>query len=155
MDNELSNIEINNILKNYKRFKGCYQKDELPSLEPYSYYIVNLQSSNDGQGTHWCCLYCIKSNLIFWFDAYGFPPPEPICNNYNYYYNHVDLQGYNDTTCGYYCIALIKYTYSFSDFKKGVEGFIKLFKKDTSKNNMILEQLLSKYMDLHLKVVFE
>jgi hypothetical protein len=155
MDNELSNIEIEKYLKNYKRFKGCYLKDQLPDVEPKCYYIVNLQSSKDGQGTHWCCLYCIKKNLIFWFDPIGFPPPEEIAYKYNYYFNPDDIQNYETTTCGYYCIALIKYTYSFNDIKSGINAFLQLFKKDTSKNNVILNKLLNEMMNIHLKVVFE
>jgi hypothetical protein len=155
MDNELSNLDIEKYLKNYKRFIGCFQKDQLPLIEPRCYYIVNLQSSKDGDGSHWCCLYCIKNNLIFWFDPMGFPPPQEIANQYNYYYNHIDIQDYNATTCGYYCIAMIKYTYLFHNVKKGIEAFVHLFKKDTTKNNVILDKLLNQTMNIHLKVTFE
>jgi hypothetical protein len=155
MDNELNNIEINKYLKNYSRYKGCYQKDNLPMIENRCYYIVNLQSSKDGDGTHWCLLYCIKKNLIFWFDPIGFLPPEEISTKYNYYYNPIDIQDIDATTCGYFCIACILYSYSFIDVKNGIIAFIKLFNKnDTTKNNNILNKILTD-MNLHLKVVFE
>jgi hypothetical protein len=157
MDNELSNIEINNILKNYKRFKGCFQKDKInpDMIEPRCYYIVNLQSSEDGDGSHWCCLYAFDKNLIFWFDPIGFIPPDEIASQFNYYYNEKDLQDFDSTTCGYFCIMFIKYTYDSHKFLDSVDHFNKLFSKDVKKNNLKLEKLLKKFMDLHLKVVFE
>jgi hypothetical protein len=158
MDNELTNTEINNILKNYKRFKGCYTKDKINEemIEPKCYYVVNLESSEDGNGTHWCALYCFDKKLIFWFDPMGFVPPDEIASQFNYYYNDVPIQDFDSTSCGYYCIMFIKYTYSCKNFLDSVDNFIKLFNaSDLKKNNIKLEKLLNKFMDLHLKVVFE
>ena len=37
------------------KFKGVYSKDSiLPPSKPNTCYIVNLQDSDAGQGSHWC-----------------------------------------------------------------------------------------------------
>jgi hypothetical protein len=85
----------------------------------------------------------------------GFVPPDEIASKFNYYYNDKDIQDFNSTTCGYFCIFFIIYTYNCKKFLECVDHFNKLFSKDVKKNNLKLEKLLSKFMDLHLKVVFE
>ena len=40
-------------------------------------YIINLQNSNDGNGTHWYCLY-IENKHAMYFDSYGGPPPKEV-----------------------------------------------------------------------------
>ena len=47
MANALTNTQIENYLKDYKRFKGCFFKDTLPEeLEVRCYYIVNIDDSD-------------------------------------------------------------------------------------------------------------
>ena len=51
----LSNIYINNLLKNFKNFEGCYFKDQIPLIENNKSLIFNLQNS-DQKGSHWVSL---------------------------------------------------------------------------------------------------
>ena len=64
----LSNIFINNLLKNFKHFDKCYSKDQIPLIENNKSLIFNLQNS-DQSGSHWVSL--SKNNNIFIFDSLG------------------------------------------------------------------------------------
>ena len=47
----LSNISINNLLKDYKNFIGCFSKDQIQLIENNKSIIMNLQNSNQS-GSH-------------------------------------------------------------------------------------------------------
>ena len=59
--NELSNFDIIILIKDYKIdycFGGIYSKDLLPrSLRRATFYIVNMQDHDEGNGTHWVVFY--------------------------------------------------------------------------------------------------
>ena len=65
----LSNIFINNLLKDYKNFIGCYSKDQIKLIENNKSIIINLQNSNQ-PGSHWIVLKRVK-NSIYIFDSFG------------------------------------------------------------------------------------
>ena len=65
----LSNIFINNLLKDEKYFEGCYSKDQIPLIENNKSLIFNLENS-DQKGSHWVSL-SRKDNNIFIFDSFG------------------------------------------------------------------------------------
>ena len=74
--NELSNTEIIKILNDYGiSINGIYMKDQLPSHLNIGFYIINLQSSTQGDGTHWVALYYSPLRSIY-FDSYGFICPQ-------------------------------------------------------------------------------
>ena len=51
----LSNIFINNLIKNEKSYLGTFSKDEIPLIENNKSLIFNLQNSNQ-PGSHWISL---------------------------------------------------------------------------------------------------
>ena len=51
----LSNIFINNLLKDYKNFIGCFSKDQIPLIKNNKSIIMNLNNSNE-PGSHWKAL---------------------------------------------------------------------------------------------------
>ena len=65
----LSNIFINNLLKNLNIFQVCFSKDQIPLIENNKSLIFNLQNSNQS-GSHWVSL-SRKNNNIFIFDSFG------------------------------------------------------------------------------------
>jgi hypothetical protein len=140
--NILSDSEILEILDNYNiKINGIYQKDKLNNLHN-GFYVINLESSNDGNGTHWCGLY-YDSEKSCWFDSYGFPAPEEIeLIIQDYEYNKYDIQHINSSSCGFYVIAFIKFLHNKKDKQKAFETFINLFKKNTFQNEHILKSLL-------------
>ena len=65
----LSNFFINNLLKDYKNFIGCFSKDQIPLIENNKSIIMNLQNSNQ-PGSHWIALKRVN-NTVFVFDSFG------------------------------------------------------------------------------------
>ena len=65
----LSNIFINNLLKEEKSYLGTFLKDEIPLIQNNKSLIFNLQNSNQA-GSHWISL-SRKNNNIFIFDSFG------------------------------------------------------------------------------------
>ena len=72
MANALSNLEIIDIIKNRnleKHFGGIYSKDQLPNeLIKDKFYIVNMESSNVGNGSHWVVFYYNYPSTSIYFD---------------------------------------------------------------------------------------
>jgi hypothetical protein len=59
--NSLSNTDITYILKAQGvKLNGVFMKDELPSKLKSGFYVVNLQSSQVGDGTHWTAFITIQ-----------------------------------------------------------------------------------------------
>ena len=142
--NELSDKEIQVILKYHGiKINGIFMKDEFPKNPKVGFYIINLQSSTDGNGTHWCSLYYYPSMSIY-FDAFGFVPPREIEDKIGkYMYNDRDIQNYNDTSCGYFCIAFLKFLNGRKNKYEFFHTFINMFNKDTKQNNRICELIIN------------
>ena len=118
MSRTLSNFQINEYFSNNKRFGGCYCKDELINKKPGGkFWIINMQDSDDGNGSHWVMVYdakqgdCGKKRCIY-FDSYGISPPEEIKqfmrkSKKPLVYSDAQYQTLDSTNCGYYCIDTI------------------------------------------------
>jgi hypothetical protein len=52
-------------------------KNELPVKIKDGNYIINLQSSTQGDGTHWTAL-IIRNDTALYFDSFGAPPSTEI-----------------------------------------------------------------------------
>ena len=98
----------------------------LPSKLKTGFYITNLQSSRDGDGSHWTSFY-YNPKCSYYFDPYGFVPTVEVEIKIKpYIYNDIDIQSYSSTACGYYCIAFIIYMNSQKNFSK---QFLKTIKR--------------------------
>ena len=143
--NALSDKDIIHILKSQGiKFNGIFMKDELPSKLKQGFYIINLQSSNIGNGTHWTVLY-YNSKLSLYFDAFGFVPPTEIEQKLNRYtYNNKQIQSLESTACGYYCMAFIIFMYRRTkvDIELGFKLFVDAFSNNTKKNDTLLYNYL-------------
>jgi hypothetical protein len=53
-----------------------------------------------------------------------------------------EVQDYNSSACGYFCIAFIKFLHSKQDKQQAYKAFLQLFKNETVKNDKILQRLL-------------
>ena len=142
--NVLSDSEIYDILAHHKIIiNGIYQKDKMPELKK-GFYIINLQASIDGNGSHWTGLYYDK-NQSFYYDSYGFNCPQEIENILGKYdYNTFQIQNIDSSSCGFFVIAFIKFLYNKKDKEKAFNTFVNLFKKNTFQNEAILKQILGK-----------
>ena len=147
MANALSNLEIIDIIKNRnleKHFGGVYSKDQLPNeLIKDKFYIVNLQDHDEGSGTHWTAFYYNYPSTSIYFDSYGFIAPRDVQKRITpYIFNDKDIQDFNSSACGFYCIAFIKFLHDKTDKEQMYNTFLKLFKLETIKNDKILQELL-------------
>ena len=107
----LSNIFINNLLKNLKNFEACYSKDQIPLIENNKSLIFNLENSNQ-KGSHWVSL-SRKNNDIFIFDSFGvgYIPKNiyEIYKNYNIITNIYRIQDINSNLCIMFCVLFCLY----------------------------------------------
>ena len=145
--NELSNFELMDIIKDMKldyHFGGIHSKDLLPKeLIREKFYIVNLQDHDEGSGTHWTVFYYNKPLTSIYFDSYGFIAPLDVENSIKpYIYNDAEIQDFDASSCGYFCIAFIKFLHNKDNKQEAYKTFLKLFKLQTIKNDKILHNLL-------------
>ena len=141
--NRLTDRYILEILNSYNiKINGIYQKDKLNKLLD-GFTIINLQSSFQVQGSHWVCIFHSKE-CDLWYDSFGFLAPEAIEDKINksYYYNKRDIQNINSSSCGFYCIAFIKYLYFKKNKLEAFDKFISLFSGNTKQNEKVLYDLL-------------
>lgn len=148
--NILNTNQINSILKNnHITFNGCYSKDRLPMLQN-GWYVVNMQNSRAGNGTHWVCMN-VCGNNIFYIDSFGCIYPNEIRNiagNRNIYFNHKQIQSLDSTACGYFCIYFISCS-SFYNIKIMNRALCQ-FSSNPDNNDMILKKLLSHTIRLNV-----
>ena len=145
--NELSNFELMDIIKDMKldyHFGGVFSKDLLPQeLIREKFYIVNLQDHDAGSGTHWTVFYYNKPLTSIYFDSYGFIAPLDVENSIKpYIYNNGEIQDFDSSACGYFCIAFIKFLHNKDNKQEAYKTFLKLFKQQTLKNDKILHNML-------------
>ena len=107
----LSNIFINNLLKNEKSYLNAFSKNEIPLIKNNKSLIFNLQNS-DKKGSHWCS-FAKKNNNIFIFDSFGVGYiPKNIYNIYKDFdiiTNIYRIQHINSNLCGLFCILFCLY----------------------------------------------
>ena len=101
----LSNFDIENIANYYKIPIVVLMKDELKKIKSNDCnYIINLESSNDGNGTHWLSLKIENRDCVY-FDSYGMLPPEEIISfckriqKSHLSYNTKEIQDLSAQTC--------------------------------------------------------
>lgn len=137
---ELSNFQINNILRNDKSFGGCYSKDQLPANGPrQKSYIINLENHNQG-GSHWVLVSDIQRETTVYFDSYGVPPPNAVKSfieksGKSWTENSREIQPLGSDLCGWYCI------YVANKLKNNtLENIIRQFSNNDNLNDRCLRQ---------------
>ena len=105
----MSNIFINNLLKDNKNFKGCFSKDQISLIENNNSMIINLNNSNE-PGSHWIALKRVK-NTIFVFDSFGigYLPMTifKVHKNFKIITNIYQIQHISSNLCGMFCVLFI------------------------------------------------
>ena len=144
----LSNFDIEEIANNYNTNVIIVMKDELKNMKPISTnYIIHLESSKDGNGTHWMGLKIQNKDCVY-FDSYGMLPPEEIitfCKRIpksHLSYNTKEIQDFKAKTCGFFAIAFIIFLHinSSDNLYKKSSSFSNLFSLDTKLNNKKLQK---------------
>ena len=133
----LSNIFINNLLKNEKSYLSTFSKDELPLIKNNKSLIFNLQNSNQ-PGSHWCS-HSRNNNNIFIFDSFGvghIPKNiHKIYKDFNIITNIYRIQDINSNLCGLFSILFC--LYKVNSKNKFIE-FLNMF----NVNNYIKNELV-------------
>ena len=142
LSNELTNGEIDELVKHYKikKYHGCFIDDKLPSKLHNGYYVINLNGHS-----HWCCL-MKDGKKYFYFDSYGFPASQEIEEQIGeYIYSDNQLQHLNSSACGFFCIAWMLWMQNHKHKNKEIcfNSFLTIFTEDPKKNEMILHKWLS------------
>ena len=149
----LSNFDIETICQSMKiPLKGVFSKDELYTIpHENGMYVVNMQNSNAGNGTHWVC--CVKrTNLSIYFDSFGFTAPIAVIDFLKpsvIAYSNNDIQFMASSACGWFCIAFLKFIQRYINgnhepLLNKYNQFITMFSEDEVKNDAILTKLLEK-----------
>ena len=147
----ISNFELERLAKFYRLpLISIAMKNELPFTVKDGCYIVNMQSSSAGSGTHWVAMYLFK-DVCYYFDSFGSPPPIEVMNfvkkrkNSHLLYNNWIIQSLNSGNCGYYSLAFLLYMYQnqLRDLKEIFNDFVNFFANDTTKNDDILKSFFA------------
>ena len=126
-------------------------KDEMKSMKPLNGgYIINLQNSDKGTGSHWTALYIYNSYAIY-NDSFGSLPPVEIIRfvrrikrNMKIVYNIDIIQNLKSEACGYFALLFIYFIHKYRqrDLRKVLIKFTSLFSKRNTEYN---DELLKKY----------
>lgn len=94
--------------------RAIITKDMLKHINPeIGGYIVNLQSSDQGSGSHWCALYLDKDKTPIYCDSFGIVEPLDVIDfvkrftNKPIIRNKHQIQNINSGHCGQYCIYFL------------------------------------------------
>ena len=132
----MSNIKIDEILKNNVNYIGTFSKDNVPLLKNNQSAIINLQDSYMS-GSHWVS-YKRIGNKTFYFDSHGvayipdiiknqYPKHKFICNIYR-------VQSIDSIQCARYCILFIR---SNIKNENDYDNFLSQFEKNNFEKNDI------------------
>jgi hypothetical protein len=143
----LSNFELEEISNHYDFNLTVLMKDELVNYKPENgNYIINLESSTSGDGTHWLSL-IIRDKDCFYQDSFGIIPPQEVIDfckkipNSHLAFSEMQMQNIDSETCGFYALGIIIHLDRSKKkhiFKSAGE-YVNLFLYDTTKNNKKLK----------------
>jgi len=140
LSNELSNNELSQLVKHYKikKYHGAYIDDRMPTNLKNGFYIINLNGRS-----HWTCL--LKDGKdYYYFDSYGFVASAEVEDQIGeYIYSDIDIQHLNSSSCGFFCIAWMRWMQDHKNKKLAYSNFLKIFNEDSKKNEVILNKLLN------------
>ena len=140
LSNELSNNELSQLVNHYKikNYHGAYIDDKMPTKLKNGFYIINLNGRS-----HWTCL--MKDGKdYYYFDSYGFVASQEVEDQIGeYIYSDIDIQHLNSSSCGFFCIAWMRWMQDHKNKKLAFSNFLKLFNEDSKKNEVILNKLLN------------
>jgi len=140
ISNELSNIDIDKLMKHYgiKQYHGCFIKDRLPTKLKNGFYVINLNGNS-----HWVGL-CKDKTKYYYFDSYGFIAPAEVEHRISkeYIWSDKDIQTMASSACGFYVTAWIRYLYHSHNKMNAYREFINQFKVNKKSNEKVLSSLL-------------
>jgi len=146
-----SNIDLEDMAGRLKlNLVGVYSKDELPDKIQVGSYIINLQDSTEGNGTHWTLIMVFDRKNALYFDAFGQIFPKEVGTFLKNYkpipYSNRIIQDIDSNRCGLYCIACMHYMSRIrrKEMLEQYDDFLNLFRGNPKQNDNILVDYLKK-----------
>lgn len=141
----LSNFDIEKLSDRLKLpIVGVFSKNELPELHEVGSYYINLQNSDDGNGTHWTFAKIFDDGCSIYFDSFGLGQPKEVSRFLEdfrpVFCNNRQIQDINTTQCGYYCLFCdyyLTHCRQFDDPREDYNNFLDLW-SDNSRDNLTL-----------------
>lgn len=124
-----TNIELEEIAEKLKikNFKGVIFIDELKNMKPMKNEcgIIGSRSSKSILDMHWTCYYK-QGNKKYYFDSFGLAPDYRLINYLKkpILYNTFQLQQYNESNCGHWCLYILNRLNKGEDFKSIILSII-------------------------------
>ena len=144
----LTNFDLDEISEHYDfPLFQIVMKDELKTLSPKNgNYIINLESSSQGDGSHWLAL-AIRGKKCFYFDPFGVLMPTEVIDfcrripKSHLAYSTFDIQNIKTETCGWYGCALLIYLHDNpnKDLYLACGEYINKYSHDSGRNNDVLK----------------
>jgi len=157
VNKELYDDEIQKEMKKYRAFVGVVMRDELKDLLKRAYiedwekfgFIMNTQSTKEGDGEHWVAMYfdIYIKKFIAYFDPFGDPPHADVERDLKYYtdkmrlpyllkykVNSNKLQGVNSNLCGHHAMNFLKAMFKGEDFASATGWTCRISTKDYEEN---------------------
>lgn len=150
----LTNFDLEEICEdNGYDLIGVYSKNELPTQPMPGSYIVNMQDSDDGQGTHWVVFKIFPNKKCCYSDSFGTLMPIEIANFLKPFKpvatNNRHIQDVKSTYCGFFCLSFIKYfnnfNYKKNDVFEAYDDYLNCFSNNPKQNDKIVLEILNKY----------
>jgi hypothetical protein len=156
----LTNVDLIRLAKELKiNLIGVCSKDELHLIKPrVGGYIINMQNSTDGVGSHWVSAILYQDDnamKCLYFDSYGIAPlkeveqyVKKINDDFKIAYSTRQIQKLQTTECGYYCLNFLynmQYNRKSDNMIKDYENYIIKFSNDLTKDLEILKNSFGNY----------
>ena len=146
----ISNFEIEDIAHKHKLpIVGVFSKDELPAKRKVGSYYINLQSSDDGNGTHWTFCRIFENGKAIYFDSFGAPMPQEVAKFLSIFKpiatNNRQIQDLHSEMCGWFCLALdyfFTYDAKSKDHIEEYDDFLNIWSFKPKLNDKILDDYL-------------
>ena len=106
---ETTSEQLDHYYRNEPRWGGALPRDLLPKKLGEKMYIINLQPSTQGSGTHWQALYNCNPRWVSWFDSFGEDcPPQDVLQKMKATGKRIIVsrswvQGWRSDACGLFC----------------------------------------------------
>ena len=108
-----TNLEFDSYYKSQPLYGGCYSKNQLATKRPGGkFYVINMENSNAGSGTHWVCVFDCLPTVSIYYDPFGVDPPPDISkfmkrSGKKTLYSTDDFQELTSENCGRFVALFI------------------------------------------------
>lgn len=138
--------QINNSLREFPQYVGCFARDELPLITSWPCALVVNTDPSSQPGTHWVGIYINELKYGTYFDSFGLKPMHKDIISFleqnspaGISYNKIILQSTLpfSSACGPYCVLFI----SLKCLNVPFSHFLSLFSSDRLSNEVIVRLL--------------